>query len=248
MEKKRMHIATSGWHYGHWIGPFYPVGVRKKDLLGYYCTRFNTVEINNSFYRLPDEKTLAMWRETVPEDFIFSVKASRFITHMKRLNDPDRTLPAFFERMASLGAKLGPVLFQLPPRFKVDMERFEEFLKALPGGRRYAFEFRDTSWFEEGVYEMLKKYNAAFCIYDLDFILSPREITADFIYVRLHGPAGRYRGRYGDGVLSDWAEFFSRSIRKVKAVYCYFDNDEAGYAPQDAWRLIEMLQGSGCSL
>jgi uncharacterized protein YecE (DUF72 family) len=233
----RLCIATSGWHYGHWIGPFYPEGTRKNRLFEHYLTRFDTVEINNSFYRLPEEKTFAHWRDETPAGFVFALKASRLITHVKRLKDPHEPLRNFLERASVLGKKLGPVLFQLPPRWGRNMERLEAFLKALPAGRAFAFEFRDPDWFHPDVYALLREHNAAFCLYDFDLMQSPREVTADFVYIRLHGPAGKYRGQYSEEALEDWAGFLKLWQKKLKALYCYFDNDEAGYAALDALRL-----------
>lgn len=235
-----VYIATSGWHYGHWIGPFYPPDISKNRLFEYYLTRFNTVEINNSFYRLPEEKTFAHWRDASPEGFVFALKGSRLITHVKRLKDSFEPLKNFLDRAVILGPKLGPVLFQLPPRWRRNLERLEGFLKALPGGYRFAFEFRDPDWFHPDVYALLKEHNASFCIYDFNFLQSPREVTADFIYIRLHGPAGKYQGQYSEEALADWAKFLKLWQKKVKAVYCYFDNDEAGYAAIDALRLKAM--------
>lgn len=236
-KEARLYIATSGWHYRHWIGPFYPPGTRMGALFEYYLTKFDTVEINNTFYRLPEEKTFALWRDSVPEGFVFALKASRLITHVKRLKEASAPLENFMGRAGILGDRLGPVLFQLPPRWHRNTGRLEGFLKALPKGPRYAFEFRDPDWFHEDVYELLREHNAAFCVYDFDFLLSPREVTADFIYIRLHGPAGRYRGQYSDEALKDWAAFINGWRKKLGAVYCYFDNDEAAYAAIDALRL-----------
>lgn len=238
----RVYIATSGWHYGHWIGPFYPADIRKTKLFEFYVTRFNTVEINNSFYRLPQEKTFAHWRDVTPASFIFALKASRLITHVKRLKDAAQPLQTFMERAGILEDKLGPILFQLPPRWGRNVERLEGFLKLLPAARRFAFEFRDPDWFHEDVYALLREYKAAFCVYDFDYLLSPREVTADFIYIRLHGPSGKYRGQYSEEALRDWASFIRLWRKRVKAVYCYFDNDEAGYAAIDALRLDAMLR------
>ena len=236
------HIGTSGWHYDHWKGPFYPEDLSNVGFLEHYAGCFGTAEINNSFYRLPEEKTLAGWREVVPEDFVFSVKASRYLTHMKKLKDPREPLKNLLGRVSTLEDRLGPILFQLPPRWKMNAERLEGFLEVLPEGHRYAFEFRDESWFDDTVYGLLKEYGAAFCVYDLDGRASPKEVTADFVYVRLHGPEGPYRGRYGAESLSGWAGAFSRWVDEGKEVYCYFDNDEAGYAPQDALRLQQMME------
>jgi uncharacterized protein YecE (DUF72 family) len=238
---KHIHIGTSGWHYGHWEGPFYPENISSDKYLEYYSKFFHTVEINSSFYRMPDKETIRQWRDTVPERFIFSVKASRYITHMKKLKEPREAVSFLINTVSLFKDKLGPILFQLPPRWHVDAERLESFVRSLPQGRSYAFEFRDTSWFDKRVYEILEKHNMAFCIYEIGRVLSPKIVTADIVYVRLHGPDGPYRGKYSDRVLEGWAGAFSTWANQGKEVFCYFDNDEAGYAPQNAMRLQEMV-------
>ncbi len=235
------HIGTSGWHYAHWRGPFYPEDLAPEGFLPYYAQRFHTVEINNSFYQLPREKTLTQWRQAVPGDFLFAVKASRFITHMKKLKDPEASLATFLSRVQLLKDQLGPILFQLPPRWGFHRERLTRFLAALPGEQRYAFEFRDQSWLHDQTYAALARQGAAFCIYDLAGFLSPRVITADFVYVRLHGPGGPYQGQYSPRVLAQWGQFLTDCLEQGKEVFCYFDNDEAGYAAQDAGRLQELV-------
>jgi uncharacterized protein YecE (DUF72 family) len=235
------YIGTSGWHYDHWVGPFYPSGFPKEAFLEYYAGYFGTAEVNNSFYRLPEKKTLLRWRDAVPEGFVFSVKASRYLTHMKKLKDPREPLERLLDRVSVLGNKLGPILFQLPPRWGSNPERLEDVLEILPEGQRYAFEFRDPSWFEDKNYDLLRNYGSSFCVYDLDGKTSPKEITADFAYVRLHGPDGPYRGRYGAQRLAGWASTFSAWRKERLEIYCYFDNDEAGYAAQDALKLQRMM-------
>ncbi len=239
---KGLHVGTSGWHYDHWKGPFYPRGTGTGAMLAFYADRFETVEINNSFYQLPSEKALAEWRDTVPDDFVFAAKASRYITHMKKLKDAREAVATFIERMEVLGDKLGPVLFQLPPRWRLDPERLRSFLALLPADHRYAFEFRDPSWFEKDVYDALSGHNAAFCIYDLAGRLSPRKVTADFVYVRLHGPGDAYEGFYDQRTLAGWAGAFSTWTRKGLEIYCYFDNDQGGYAVRNASSLLRMLR------
>lgn len=238
-----IHIGTSGWHYMHWKGPFYPEDLSTGQFLEYYTGRFWTVEVNNTFYQLPDEETLVAWRDTVPAGFIFSVKASRYITHMKKLKDPQEPVSNFLDRVDTLGDKLGPILFQLPPHWNFDRERLNSFLAILPAGYRYAFEFRDPSWLNPQAYEALSKYEAAFCIYDFHGRTSPKQVTCDFVYIRLHGPYGPYRGQYSTQALAGWAGAISTWARQGKEIYCYFDNDEAGYAVQDAQRLREMVEG-----
>jgi uncharacterized protein YecE (DUF72 family) len=239
--KINTHIGTSGWHYDHWRGTFYPEQLNPRDFLTHYAQHFNTAEINNTFYRLPEAKSVESWRERVPTSFIFSVKASRYITHIKRLKEPEQTLQKFFDRAALLNDKLGPILFQLPPRWHIELERIKNFLDALPSKFRYAFEFRDLSGFNEQVEKALRASNSAFCIYDLAGSQSPRLVTADFIYIRLHGPDRAYSGQYTDKQLSSWAHFISSYSSKGTEVYCYFDNDQSGYAIQDALRLKAIL-------
>ena len=239
--KNKVHIGTSGWHYKHWKGPFYPEEMDESEFLDFYANRFRTVEINNSFYNLPEAKTLRQWRDTVPEKFIFSVKASRYITHMKKLKDPKKSLSTLLKRLKSLGDKMGPILFQLPPKWNVNAERLKSFLDTLPEENRYAFEFRDKSWFQQEIYETLAEYKAAFCIYELAGTVSPLEVTTDFVYIRLHGPGDAYEGSYRKKTLRDWAGNISKWMQDGKTVYCYFDNDQAGYAPKNSLRLQEIV-------
>jgi uncharacterized protein YecE (DUF72 family) len=250
--KGRIRIGTSGWNYDHWRGPFYPEDLSSREWLSFYARHLGSVEVNNTFYQLPRERTLRDWSDAVPSDFLFSVKASRYITHMKKLKDPKDSLEQFLARVLTLGDRLGPVLFQLPPSWKVNPERFEGFLEEmrergrdLPTPLRCAFEFRDESWFSDEVLGLLRAHEAAFCIYDLGGSQSPREVTADFVYVRLHGPGGRYEGSYGTEALSEWAGAFSTWTRKGIDVYCYFDNDDSGYAAKNAIALAEMLGVAG---
>ena len=241
-DEGRIFIGTSGWHYGHWRGPFYPADMRSRGFLSFYAARFTTVEINNSFYRLPAAETFESWAATVGEGFVFAVKASRFITHMKKLKDPAVSVKLFMDRVRALGDHLGPILFQLPPRWGCNPGRLDGLLTVLPRSRRYAFEFRDPSWFDGGVLGILRKHGAAFCIYDFDGRLSPREVTADFVYIRLHGPGRRYQGSYSDGALEEWANAIRDWAREGRDVYCYFDNDQSGYAALNALRLKEILR------
>jgi uncharacterized protein YecE (DUF72 family) len=199
------------------------------------------VEINNSFYQLPTEPTLAVWRETVPSDFVFAVKGSRFITHMKKLKDPERSLAPLLERVALLQDNLGPILFQLPPRWHFNADRLAAFLSALPCTRRYTLELRDPSWINDQTLDLLAQHNVAFCIYEFAGYRSPKATTADFVYIRLHGPDGPYQGRYDTQTLAGWAGAISTWSRQDREVFCYFDNDEAGFAAQNALELQDML-------
>ncbi len=235
------HIGTSGWHYQHWRGPFYPEDMPASKFLQFYAQRFHSVEINNSFYRLPGETALRDWKSTAPRRFLFAVKASRFITHMKKLKEAGASFQKFFDRIVVLGEALGPVLFQLPPRWGPDPGRLDEFLTGLPRNLRYAFELRDPSWFNPEVNAVLKKHRAAFCIYEFDRLLSPKTITANFVYIRLHGPEGAYRGLYGKRRLEPWAREIQSWRKAGKTVYCYFDNDQAGFAARDALMLQDLV-------
>ncbi len=239
-----VRIGTSGWHYAHWRGPFHPDRCSNAKMLEYYFDRLDTVEINNSFYRLPSPETFRCWRESTPKNFCFTVKASRFITHNKKLKDPGNALDKFFPPASELKEKLGPILFQLPPKWRVNLERLEEFLSVLPKGRRwrYAFEFREPSWLIDETYAVLRKHNAAFCIYELAGFRTENVITADWSYVRLHGPGVKYQGSYDSGQLSKWAERIVEWQQHLRAVYVYFDNDQAGYAVQNALELKSIIQ------
>lgn len=242
MRNHRILIGTSGWHYDHWKGPFYPKDLSAQAMLDFYARRFITVEINNSFYQLPTPETLHQWQEKTPQEFVFAFKASRYITHMKKLKDPQASVQKMIAVAERLGSKLGPILFQLPPRWRVNPERLKHFLHALPDGHRYTFEFRDPSWFDDRIYNILAAHNAAFCQYQIQGRRSPKQVTADFVYIRLHGPAKQaYEGKYDTRTLSGWAGALSAWQRQGKTVFCYFDNDQAGYAAQNALRLRKML-------
>jgi uncharacterized protein YecE (DUF72 family) len=242
-EKTGCHIGTSGWNYPHWKKRFYPSEIPSSRWLHYYAGRFSTVEINNSFYRLPSEETFVKWREGVPEGFTFAVKASRYITHMKKLKEPIESLEQFLRRVQLLEDRRGPLLFQLPPRWSRNSERLKEFLEALPAGLPCAFEFRDRSWFHEETYRALEAHNAALCIYELAGESSPRRVTADFVYVRLHGPGDAYQGSYDTVTLAGWAGALTSWTRQGRAVYCYFDNDQNAYAAHNALELARMVEG-----
>lgn len=240
MKKRQVLIGTSGWHYEHWRGPFYTLDLRPKDFLDYYIKFFFTVEINRTFYSLPKRHVFEEYARKVPEGFIFSVKASRFITHIKRLKESREPLKRLLSSIEGLGPHLGPILFQLPPRWKVNPERLQAFLQALPEGYRFVFEFRDSSWWTEEIYDLLTRYHAGFCIFELEELITPSVVTSDFIYVRLHGPGRAYGGKYSLPSLKKWARFFSQKENKEKDVYCYFDNDEAAYAAINAKTLNQL--------
>jgi uncharacterized protein YecE (DUF72 family) len=237
-----IRIGTSGWHYKHWIGNFYPPGTPASKMLAHYYEHFDTVELNNSFYHLPKKPALESWRDSTPPGFCFAAKGSRFLTHMKKLKDPEQGLERFLSAVEILQDKLGPILFQLPPNWELDWERLRNFIKYLPREHHYAFEFRNPSWSVPQTYELLARHNIAYCIFDLAGTQSPIEVTADFVYIRLHGPGLKYQGSYSEEALSNWAKRISKWRSELRAAYVYFDNDQAGYAATNALRLKGLVE------
>jgi uncharacterized protein YecE (DUF72 family) len=261
----RIRIGCSGWQYRDWRGRFYPVDLPARRWLPYYAERFDTVEVNNSFYRLPQAETFAVWREATPPDFVLAVKASRFLTHIKRLRDPGPPLALLFQRALALGRKLGPVLYQLPPTQRYDAERLRTFLAALPrraadvpGPARpasilhlapprqrllHAIEFRDPSWYRTDVFESLAGAGVALCLHDK----AGSELDADpggpFFYVRFHGTSGRYHGSYPRQALAAWAPRLRAAAEGGRDVYVYFNNDVGGAAVRNA-RMLKRLVDS----
>jgi uncharacterized protein YecE (DUF72 family) len=237
-----IRIGTSGWHYASWRGPFFPEKLRLKDQLRFYATQFATTELNGVFYRTPTEAAVQAWREQTPADFIFAWKASKFITHWKRLTERcENSLELMESRLALLGEKAGPVLFQLPPQFQRNDERLAAFLKMLEVKRRYAFEFRHPGWYAPRVLRLLAQANVALCISDHADAPAPWRRTADFVYVRGHGPGGRYQGHYTPAALADWTKAIKRWRARGCDVYVYFDNDQKSAAPRDAARLQQLV-------
>lgn len=241
MQPERAFIGTSGWHYSHWEIFFYPADLKKKDQLEYYTSKFKTVELNNSFYRQPKTANFEAWRDSVPDDFIFAVKANRYFTHLKKLKVSSADVNNFLAACAALGEKLGPILFQLPPKWKLNLERLDSFLKLLPKGYQYTFEFRESSWYTSAVYDLLEQHNCAFCIYHLAGHQSPILATANFVYVRLHGPGDKYQGKYDQKQLTEWAQLAKKWLEEKKQVYLYFDNDQDAYAAMNALDLRKMI-------
>jgi uncharacterized protein YecE (DUF72 family) len=238
----RILIGTSGWSYASWRGPFFPREVMVKDHLHFYATQFSTAELNGVFYRTPTVAAVRGWREGTPDDFVFAWKASKFITHWKRLTNKSRNSLALLEsRLRILGHKAGPVLFQLPPMFTANGDRLAHFLKLLKPQRRYAFEFRHPSWYEAPILRLLREHDISLCLSDHHDAPAPWEATASFVYVRGHGPGGKYRGNYPDKILREWAQVIARWRRGRRDVYVYFDNDQKSAAPFDAARLMTLL-------
>jgi uncharacterized protein YecE (DUF72 family) len=214
-----------------------------KHHLAFYATQFITAELNGVFYRTPSLAAVRGWRDQTPRDFVFAWKASKFITHWKRLSDRSRnSLALIEERLDILGAKAGPVLFQLPARFEADAERLASFIRLLNRTRQYAFEFRHSSWYDEAIYKILRKNDIALCISDHRDAPAPWLATAKHVYIRGHGPGGAYKGRYSGTALKEWARAIAAWRRQRRTVYVYFDNDQKSAAPADAARLRSVLR------
>jgi uncharacterized protein YecE (DUF72 family) len=237
----RLHIGTSGWQYRDWRGVFYPEDLPQRQWLGFYAERFGTVEVNNSFYRLPERATFERWREQTPPGFVVTVKASRFITHLKRLRDPREPVELLWERATGLGDRLGPMLFQLPPRFPVEIERLRSLLSVLPEGMRPAFEFRDPSWYTDDVFLLLDDAGAALVWPDRPGMRHTLPMTAGWLYVRFHQGTGAGPG-YRRDKLKRWASRISAT--SAENAYLYFNNDPTGAAIRDARTMIELLSSA----
>jgi uncharacterized protein YecE (DUF72 family) len=239
----RAHIGTSGFYYEHWRGVFYPEDLPKSRWFEYFTTQFDTVEMNSTFYHLPKAKTIEHWNEKSPEGFLFAFKAHRGITHYRKLADTREELLRFLHLLKPIKHKLAAVLFQLPPSLHRDEELLGDFLALLPhrGGWRFVMEFRHESWYDEGVYALLRRHGVALCWHDYGRKSAPDLSTADFAYLRLHGPSGHYRGSYDDETLKQWADRLKEELDHNRPVFVYFNNDMEGNAVRDARRLKEML-------
>jgi uncharacterized protein YecE (DUF72 family) len=242
-ENAMIRIGCSGWQYKHWRGDFYPAEMPTEMWLPHYTKQFDTVELNNSFYRLPTAEAFARWRERTPPDFLFAVKASRYLTHLKKLKDPVDPLARFFEAARQLGPKLGPVLYQLPPRWPANVDRLREFLDALPPGYRHVVEFRDPSWYAPAILDALAAADVALCLHDMSGSSTERVRIGPFVYVRFHGVT-RYGGRYDDETLERWADWMTSEHDRGRDVFAYLNNDVGGHAPRDATRLAAMTTSS----
>jgi uncharacterized protein YecE (DUF72 family) len=238
----RARVGCSGWQYKHWRGDFYPAEVPQAQWFEYYAARFDTVEINNSFYRLPEKATFLAWARRAPPGFVFAVKASRFLTHMKKLKDPEEPIERLFSRMRGLGRHLGPVLYQLPPGWTVNVERFRGFVAALPEGVRHVVEFRDPSWYDAAICELMTAHGVALCLHDMPGSATGKQRTCPFVYVRFHGAGQKYGGGYSEARLRGWAEWLNARRDQGYDVYAYFNNDIGGHAPRDAMTLRRALE------
>jgi uncharacterized protein YecE (DUF72 family) len=229
-------IGTSGWHYRHWKGRFYAGDLRPSDWLRYYSERFQTVELNNAFYRLPTKDAFREWAAEVPDDFVIAVKASRYLTHVKRLKDPAEPVKRLITAVRGLGPKLGPVLLQLPPNLPADRRALADVLKHFPPEVRVAVETRHPTWHDDGIRETLEQHGAAWVLVDPADRVRPRWRTADWGYVRFHGGNGHPTSCYSRSPLDTWAKRLAATWAANNDVYCYFNNDAYGCAPRDARR------------
>ena len=235
----RLHVGTSGWRYKHWRPVFYPEQLAQERWLDFYAEHFDAVEVNNTFYRLPQAETFDSWRQRAPEGFLYVLKFSRYGTHIKRLAQPQDSLGTFLERANRLGSLLGPILVQLPPKMEMNLDRLREFLAAAPSDHRWALEFRNPGWLCEPVYEILRQHNAALCIHDL-LEDHPRVLTADWVYLRFHGDRN-HAGNYSAEHLAQWARFARKQLRANLDVFAFFNNDVGGFAVKNAQDLKEMI-------
>jgi uncharacterized protein YecE (DUF72 family) len=237
-----VRIGTSGWNYRHWRGTFYPRDLPARRWFAYYSDFFDTVEINNTFYHLPSGAVFAAWRRQAPAGFAYALKASRFLTHRKKLKDPERPLDALLTRARRLGGRLGPVLYQLPPQWHRNVERLREFIAHLPRDVRHVFEFRDPSWYDNAVRELLTETGVGFCIHDLRGAASPEWVTGPLVYLRFHGPtAAAYAGKYRRAYLRRWAAKIEEFRESGSGVHAYFNNDDRAHAVTNARELQELV-------
>jgi uncharacterized protein YecE (DUF72 family) len=237
-----IHIGTSGWVYPHWRGIFYPEGLPQSEWFGFFAGHFDTVEINNTFYRLPETNTFDDWAEQAPPGFVYAVKANRYLTHMKKLKEAHESLERFLGRVRRLGDALGPILWQLPPHWHANAERLATHAGRLPRDMTHAFEFRDPDWFQASIRRVLEGHTLAFCIYDMVDHDCPEWVTAPSVYLRFHGPAIKYGGRYGREKLAPWADRVKSWESEGREVFAYFNNDLGGFALEDARTLRELAE------
>jgi uncharacterized protein YecE (DUF72 family) len=237
----RVRVGCSGWNYKSWRTTFYPAGLPASEWLAYYAAHFETVEINNSFYRLPDKSVFATWRRTVPSRFTFAVKASRYLTHMKRLRDPGEPVARLFAEARGLGATLGPVLYQLPPNLHLDIPRLSDFLATLPHRVRHVVEFRHPSWYVDATFACLASHGVAMCLHDKRGSAVAQPFAGPFVYVRFHGPSGEYHGGYSTQQLARWAHMLAGAVRDGRDVYAYFNNDPNAEAVRNALLLRSLV-------
>jgi uncharacterized protein YecE (DUF72 family) len=237
----RVVIGTSGWHYDSWRSRFFPQKLLIRHQLAFYATQFDSTELNGVFYRTPSVETVEAWRTQTPDCFVFAWKASKFITHWKRLSVSSvNSIELMESRLRLLGSKAGPVLFQLPPQFRCDYDRLASFLTLIERKRTYAFEFRHNSWYDDRILDLLREHGIALCLSDHADAPAPWEVTARHVYLRGHGPGGSYQGNYPMKTLNRWACQIHKWKRQRRDVYVYFDNDQKAAAPADAMKLKQL--------
>jgi len=236
-----IRIGTSGWEYAHWSGTFYPTELPRDRWLEFYASQFDTVELNNSFYRLPEPAAFGRWGRRVPAGFRFAVKASRYLTHVRRLRDPDEPLERLWSHARELGDAQGPMLYQLPPRWKPNLERLTTFLRAVPRGVEQAVEFRDRRWYIPPVRGAIDESGVALCLHDMEGSAPAKRPVGPLVYVRFHGAGRRYGGRYSSQMLTAWADRIVAWADGGLPTWAYFNNDIGGHAVRDADRLRSMV-------
>lgn len=237
-----VRIGTSGWAYRHWLGRFYPRRLPSREHLAHFARRFPCVEINSTYYRLPAASVFEAWRDAAPDGFRYAVKAPGIITHEKRLVDVREDLDEFLERARLLRDHLGPVLFQFPPGFHADVKLLDAFLDMLPDDVPCAVELRHRSWYAHDVTDMLARRNVAWVVHDFGRRGAPVWSTADWVYLRMHGPSGRYRGAYDAVTLYAWSQRILEWLKEGRRVWCFFNNDERAKSVRNAMELRDMLE------
>ncbi len=238
----QIRIGTSGWIYKHWRGIFYPEKLPQKLWLDFYAEHFDTVEVNFSFYRLPTRQAFESWRDRAPSGFCYAVKGSRYVTHLKRLLDPEQHVRLFIDHLAGLADRTGPILWQLPPNFRRDDQRLAAFLETLPSDYRHTIEFRHASWLAGDVYSLLEAKGVALCIPVSPNLPRTVRLTADWTYVRFH--YGGDDGKFAPHELAEWAEVFRDFQRQDAEIWTFFNNDWHGYAIENAVSLRNHLSGT----
>jgi uncharacterized protein YecE (DUF72 family) len=240
-----VHVGCSGWVYPHWRGRFYPEKLAVKRWFAFYAEHFDTVEINSSFYRLPKPETFDGWAAQASAGFRYAVKANRFLTQAKKLKECEEPMARMMPAFRHLGGTLGPVLYQLPPRFRINLDRLEAFLELVPKDVINVFEFRDNSWYDDRVFALLERHGASFCAHDMPGLRSPDLAVGPVAYVRFHGGEGKYWGRYPDERLLCWTDWMAAEARSGRTVWAYFNNDAQAHAVEDALTLQAMLRQAG---
>jgi uncharacterized protein YecE (DUF72 family) len=241
VEKAQIRIGCSGWQYKHWREIFYPKGLAQTRWFAFYAEHFDTVEINSSFYHLPKATTFEKWRDQAPPGFCYAIKANRFITQAKKLLDCEEPMERMMSATRHLGDRLGPMLYQLPPSLKINLERLETFLHLLPNDVTNVFEFRHKSWYVDETFALLDRHGVSLCLHDMRGSVTERLAVGPAVYVRFHGGVGKYWGRYSDATLMGWAEWLVEQARSGRSAWAYFNNDIMGHAIDDAQTLKSMV-------